>query len=56
MDTIGERHSTSSAMPVVNRDPQVGIASRLHGTWKMLSWTTEDLVTGLHSPAADWGP
>jgi len=46
MDTIGERHSRSSAMPVVNGDPQVGIASRLHGTWRMLSWTTKALVTG----------
>lgn len=22
------------------------VATRLHGTWKMLSWTTEDLTTG----------
>ena len=56
MDTIGERHSRSNAMPVVNGDPQVGIASRLHGTWKMLSWTTEDLVTGQIADALGANP
>jgi hypothetical protein len=45
MEMIGECHSTSSAIPGTT-DPHAGIATRLHGTWKMLSWTTEDLVTG----------
>ena len=45
MEMIGECHSTSSPIPATT-DPYARIATRLHGTWKMLSWTTEDLVTG----------
>ena len=46
MHMIGERHQISSFSPAVTNDAQADIASRLLGTWRMLSWTTEDLVTG----------
>jgi hypothetical protein len=43
MGMIGER---LCAIPAPNGELSAGIAARLHGTWKMLSWKTEDLMTG----------
>jgi len=56
MEMIGERHSTAGVVTAVNGDQQAGVASCLHGTWKMLSWTTEDLVTGQTADALGANP
>ena len=58
MQTINECHRASDSIPAANRAShcKVEVTNRLHGTWKMLSWTTEDLMTGETTDALGANP
>lgn len=46
IDQLQSQQPASNAPTNRGGRPRADVAGRLHGTWKMLSWATEDLVTG----------